>query len=270
MATNLGFKIIAVAPPDMLGKTVVNVHVGQTVPISRSMLMMSAFPYMQEHDFPMGDIEILNTYNSEDYRHLLAQTNVSGFTNAYFLRNTTRIYKTSQASTTVTNAAITYAQLNANQFKVVGVSAGNKSVIYKAKAINETSSLQSDNYSTVNGQIEINVSLSTNQKPSQIGNNVIQCIQGTFTPVPATAFLVGYVDPDGDPAKDVQITALPPAGVLLYNGAPITPAMLPLDIPIAALNANALIYFADNTTSIGSTYNSTFGVSDVGTGLFTY
>lgn len=264
----LGFEIIQVSPPYMLGKTIINVNVGTNVTIYGNMLMSSFFPYAQEMDFPMGDIKI--TGSIQGYDRLLAQNNTQN-TIAYFTNNGMRIYKINQSSTDVILGEVLFNTINNGGFIVRGVQIGNSTITYIAKSINPSSQTQSTNFSNVTGQIEINVVNPTNQPPSTVNSNVIQVVHGTFTTISSSAFLVGYSDPENDQPKEVKITSLPPQGQLMYNGQIVVATQLPLVIPISALNSGALMYYADpNTTTIGQVYNSQFGVSDMGSSQFTF
>lgn len=266
MAT-VGYYIEEVQPPLMLGKTVINVKVGQQIAISAGSLMNSFFPYSQDQDFPMGDIKI--TGSSGDYRGALSATNVSGITRVELTNNTSRISRTN-ATNPIVNDTITYNTHNGGNFKVRGISIGTVEVYYTAKAIHVPTLAQSSTYSTAIGTIEFVVSNPTNQMPSNVQGITINVIHNLLNMVGVQAFLTNYADPENDAAKDVVVTTLPPAGQLMLMGAPITAGQLPITIPVSSISSGALMYFADATTSVGSTYTHTFGVSDVGSGLVKY
>lgn len=269
MATQ-GYYIETIKPPEMLGKTVINLTVGQTKSITAAMLMNSFFPYAQEQDFPMGAIRIMGS--SGDYRFGLSQSNIANVTIAALFQGssgTTRIYRASSTST-ITNRDITFAIHNAGNFKVTGIRVGTVQIYYTCKAKNSSTTDESEQYANVNGTIEIIVSSANNQKPSNVQGSITNVIHNALTMIGVNAYLTNYADPEGDAAKDVELTSLPPNGQLLLMGTPIVSSQLPLIIPITTIAAGGLMYFADSTTVIGQTYYNNFGVSDVGSGLMTY
>lgn len=255
-----------VQPPSNLGVSTINVTVGQTVNITKEMLMDSIFPYIQpqqSNEFPMGYPigSILIVGNSLPYNRGLTATNIAG-TYCYFTNNGLRLSKTSETSA-IANASITNATLNGNLLKVVGVAVGTFDLKYKAKAINGT--LESTEYSTVTGIIRINVVSGVNLKPTKIGNSEKDYpIYGSVT-LSMVEFSKEYADPENDPIWKVKITGLPTTGQLLLDGVPV---VVNQEIQASAITLGALVYVGPETDTIGSIKTVVFQVCDTGSGIY--
>lgn len=254
-------------PPSSLGVTTITITVGQTINITKAMLMNSVLPYIQPQasltnptGFPIGGIIISD--NSTPYNLGLTSSNVTGTTVCYFTNAGNRIYKTSENST-VTNGTITNATLNANTFRVVGVKIGTFELRYKAKAINGTT--ESVNYSTVQGTIRVKVISNVNNPPTNIDDATVEYpIYGSIV-LSMAQFSVGYSDPEGDPIWKVKITGLPANGSLTLDGLPVT---LNQEILAELITMGSLVYTGPLTDTVNSTRSITFQVCDTGSGTY--
>lgn len=254
-------------PPSSLGVTTVTIQLGQTVNITKSMLMNSVLPYIQPQStmsnpmgFPIGSITISG--NSQPYNKGLTSANVANTTVCYFTNNGARISKTSEESL-VTNGLVPNTVLNANTFRVVGVMVGTFDLKYRAKAINATT--ESTNFSTVQGTIRINVISNTNQPPTNIDDSSADYpIYGSLV-LGMDLFSVGYSDPNNDPIWKVKITGLPTTGTLTLDGLPVT---VNQEILAEIITLGGLVYNGPMTDTINSTKTITFQVCDTGTGTY--
>lgn len=254
-------------PPSSLGVSTITMQVGQTVNITKSMLMNSVLPYIQPQatmsnpmGFPIGSITM--TGNSIPFNKGLTTANVANTTVCYFTNNGARISKTTETSA-FTNGLVTNANLGNNLLKVVGVMVGTFDLKYRAKAINGTE--ESTNFSTVQGTIRINVITNTNQPPTNIDDSSADYpIYGSLV-LGMDLFSVGYSDPNNDPIWKVKITGLPATGTLTLDGLPVT---LNQEILAEIITLGGLVYNGPATDTLNSTKTITFQVCDTGTGTY--
>lgn len=228
---------IGVAPPEVLGETIVTVNVGQTIRITKAMLMNSLPPYVQVNDIPMGGIKIVGHNNTPTT--LLAQTNQSD-TIAYFRRLTSRIYKNS--SGVIVNGEISNAQMNSTTgFRVTGVAIGSSYITYVAKAI---SGVEESEYSAITGRIRINV-VPVSCGTTTADDFTINIPLYSATVIMSDMLLSGYNNTAGQPATEVKIDEVPPLGLLLING---VPAQVGDIITIEQVDLGNLVYIPDPLT----------------------
>lgn len=244
---------IGIAPPEILGECIVTVNVGQTVRITKSMLMNSLPPYVQVNDIPMGGIKIVGHNNTPTT--LLAQSNQPD-TIAYFRRLTTRIYKNS--SGVIINGEITNAQMdNTTGFRVTGVSVGSSYITYLAKAVLGS---EESEYSSVTGRIRINV------VPATCGTTTASDFEVniplyTATVITEDMILNGYNNTANQPASEVRIDEVPSLGLLLVNG---VPAQVNDIITIEQIGLGGMVYIPDPTVQgVGDTAIVRYSIKDV-------
>lgn len=254
-------------PPSSLGVSTITIQVGQTVNITKSILMNSILPYIQPQStmanpmgFPIGSITMSG--NSTPFNKGLTTTNIANTTVCYFTNNGARISKTSETSA-FTNGLVTNANLGNNLLRVIGVMIGTFDLKYRAKAINGTE--ESTNFSTVQGTIRINVISNTNQPPTNIDNSEADYpIYGSLV-LGMDLFSVGYSDPNNDPIWKVKITGLPATGTLTLDGLPVT---VNQEILSELITLGGLVYNGPITDTLNSTKTITFQVCDTGTGTY--
>lgn len=250
---------IGISPPSMLGVTVVNVHVGDTVTITKQMLQSSTPPYIQEENLPIGNIEIVG--HNDDYRRLLSPSNNSTV-RARFTNNGSYISKANQSTTIIANRTVTSATLAGGGFKVTGVAVGSYYITYKATSI--LSSTLSE-YSTITGKILVNVTVPTNNPPSNIDDTQVNCpYLGTIL-LNYELFTTGYSDPENDDPYKVKFINLP-QGITMFMGQQVVNGQEAL---INDLQNYPLVYISTTATTNGSSETLDFGISDVGSQQFT-
>ena len=237
----IGVLRLGVAPPNVLGETIVTINVGQTLRITKAMLSASIPPYSQIDNMPMGGIKIIG-HNSTPTK-LLAQTNQSD-TIAYFRRLTSRIYKNS--SGVIVNGEITNAQMNSTTgFRVTGVSLGSAYITYIAKAI---SGSEESEYSSVTGKIVVNVVPASCGTTTASDFSIVVPLQSA-TIITSDMLLDSYNNTANQPATEVKIDGVPPLGLLLING---VPAQVGNIMTIEQVDLGGLVYIPDpSTQSVG-------------------
>ena len=244
---------IGIAPPEVLGETIVTVNVGQTIRITKAMLMNSLPPYVQVNDIPMGGIKIVGHNNTPTT--LLAQTNQSD-TIAYFRRASNRIYKNS--SGVIVNGEISNAQMNSTTgFRVTGVAIGSSYITYVAKAI---SGVEESEYSAITGRIRINV-VPTTCGTTTAGDFNANIPLYSATVITTDMVLSGYSNTANQPASEIKIDDIPPLGLLLVNG---VPAQVNDIITIDQIGLGGLVYIPDPLAqNVGDVAILRYSIKDV-------
>ena len=270
MATTGKIKIIERpnVPPSFLGECSIIVTVGQTVNITKAMLMNTMPPYQHEVTSPTPEIGSLQIsgFIGADYRNFLAPSNHATLTFG-ILTGASRISQNTNG--VIVNPNVTRAVLTANNFKVQGVKPGQGVVKYRATAF-DTSNNNESTFSTTEGRINITVISANNLPPTHVDDGLTTCELGQTRVLDYVFFLTNYQDPENNPPKDVRVLTLPPVnkGSLVYNGITVTASMLPLDIPAEQLDLGVLVYSAIGQLSINETINFQYTVSDTGSGQF--
>lgn len=236
----IGRLVLGIAPPEVLGETIVTINVGQTLKITKAMLTASLPAYSQVDNIPMGGIKIIG--HNSTHTKLLAQSNQSD-TIAYFRRLTTRIYK-SNATANVTNGEISNAQMdNTTGFRVTGVSLGSAYITYIARAI---SGSEESEYSSVTGRITINV-VPTSCGTTTVSDFSIVVPLQSATIITSDMLLNNYNNTANQPATEVKIDGVPPLGLLLING---VPAQVGDIMSIEQVDLGGLVYIPDPSTQV--------------------
>lgn len=253
-------------PPEQLGDVHVTVINGTTVTITQAMLMASNPSYFHENNRPLGSFKIVGF--GENPSNLTRPTSGNGL--LANLLNNGSVIRYNTTTEVFSNNPVSKERILANQFQVRGYALGSDFVYFTATSIN-SDNISESSYSDDIVKLYIHVVSSTNTKPTSVGNNQIDCpIGGTITLTPEM-FTYGttppYSDAQNDPPKDVHITGVQNVGIFLYNGIPVTSGQI---VTINEIALGMLKFTFNSDVSINTIDQITFGVSDTGTGLFTY
>lgn len=116
----------------------------------------------------------------------------------------------------------------------------------------------------------INITAHVNLPPSQVGEFSMNISSGQSYIFTQDDFTTNtspvYLDPDGDPAKDLKITVLPLSGVLNYDGDTVYQNDI---IPFDDIGGDLFSYIPDANNLLGHQVTFDFSISDTGSNQFT-
>lgn len=255
-------------PPEQLGDVHVVVTIGSTVAITQGMLMGSNPPYFHEYNRPLGSVKIVGY--GQNVNNLTRPTSGNGL--IANIVNNGNIIRYTSGTNSFTNSPIPRAMIEATNFRVTGYAVGSDYISFISTSINSDNITESE-YSEDVGKIYIHVisSTVTNTKPSQVGGNQVDCyIGGSIIMSPemfTSETTPPYADAQNDPPLSVNVTSVPNVGIFTFNGIPVTPNQIVL---ISDIALGKLKFSFNSDVSLNYIDQFNFGVSDTGTGQFTY
>lgn len=252
-------------PPEQLGDTYITVKVGATVAITGSMLMNSQPEYYHEFDREISSLKVIgHGYSPLNFLNPVTSQAVMGTisNNGNIMKYQNGLYDT------ILQNEVKKLTLENNYFTVTGKALGLDYIKYVARAWN--TEVESE-YSTDVGRLFIKVISNVNTPPTTVGNNIVECQIGGFVVIdPAmvtTNTTPPYADAQNDPPQAMKVSTLPSHGTLLFMGVPMT---IGQEINMNELALGKVTFKFDNNVSEGTLDPINFGVSDTGTGIFTF
>lgn len=209
-------------PPESLGEVMVTVKVGQTITLTRQMLMTSSFPpYYQKQGYPIFSSMITGT--GKDKANLCAEFANDGSILKQPNFASIDIWGTPvgfKANNTMYNNDLDSTFFEANEVKIKGIAIGIDYVSFIARCVDNKNDFS--DWSADIGKLWINVVSATNQPPSAVGDGIQTFDIGLvkiLTPAMFTTQTTPvYSDPENDPAYELKLTSLPAKGILTFNG----------------------------------------------------
>lgn len=252
-------------PPEQLGDTYITVKIGATVAITGAMLMNSQPEYYHEYDRPIGSIKIIG--HGYNYKNFLS--NVTSQMILGTLRNGNNIVKYNNANLdTIVVDKVSKQVLEEGKFTVTGKALGMDYIRYVATSWND---LNESEYSTDVGRLFIKVISNVNTPPTTVGDNTVDCQVGGFVtldPAMVTSETTPpYADAQNDAPQAMKVSNLPTIGTLLFLGVPMVVGQ---EVTMNELSLGKVTFKFNSDVPVGTLSPITFGVSDTGTGIFTY
>lgn len=257
-------KIVATnsnVPPERIGDVRVRVVVGQTVNITRALLLNSNPSYVHEFDRPISGIKVLGP--GINVNNILRP---SGTATIATLTNNGQVMR--YVNNAVQNGTVDKPIIDASLFKVKGNAIGSDYVEYTASAFNNTENITSD-YTNESAKLFIDVVSATNLPPSAVGNNTIECPIGVLVPLNINVFTTDttpvYRDPENDAPLKVITPRIQGPAIVTYNGEQIqnNQEFFATDLTLGQLKS-----FYPPGTPEGTITTITFDVADVGSGQY--